>query len=304
MQILGISLRARVLKNSLAYYLFYIIGILGASLVLAIGIGLYIKSYPIIKSYGFWNPLSSVDWFPLKGKFGILPFIISSYYVSIFALVITVPICLLTAIYLIEYANKKILKFFYPIIDILSGLPSVIIGVWGILIVVPLIRDYLAPMFGIHSTGYSVLAGAIVLSVMLVPNVILVFIEILRTIPNELREASLSLGATKWETIKYVVLRKSLPGIIAGLVLGMSRAFGETLAVLMVVGNVVKIPNSPFDPGYPLPALIANNYGEMLSIPLYDSALMYSAFVLFVIVLFFNVLSKLFLNRLIKYMRY
>jgi phosphate transport system permease protein len=220
------------------------------------------------------------------------------------AIIITVPICLLTAIYLIEYAKKRILNFFYPIIDILAGLPSVILGVWGVIIVVPFIRDYLAPFFDAQSTGYSILAGAIVLSVMLVPNVILVFIEILRTIPTELREASLSLGATRWETIKFVVLRKSLPGIIAGLVLGMSRAFGETLAVLMVVGNVIHIPKSVFDPGYPLPALIANNYGEMLSIPLYDSALMYSALVLFVIVLFFNVLSKLFLNKLIKYMRY
>jgi phosphate transport system permease protein len=304
MRIIGNSLKYRVRKNNLAYYFFYVIGILGASLVLAIGIGLYFKSSPIIKSQGIFTPLISVDWFPLKGKFGILPFVISSYYISMLAIIITVPICLLTAIYLIEYAKKRILNFFYPIIDILAGLPSVILGVWGVIIVVPFIRDYLAPFFDAQSTGYSILAGAIVLSVMLVPNVILVFIEILRTIPTELREASLSLGATRWETIKFVVLRKSLPGIIAGLVLGMSRAFGETLAVLMVVGNVIHIPKSVFDPGYPLPALIANNYGEMLSIPLYDSALMYSALVLFVIVLFFNVLSKLFLNKLIKYMRY
>jgi phosphate transport system permease protein len=301
---LGTSLRSRVRTNNLAYYLFYLIGTISASLVLVIGIGLLIKSYPIIESHGFFNSLFSIDWYPLKSKFGILPFLVSSCYVSLLALIISVPVCLLTAIYLIEYASKKVLNIFFPIIDILAGLPSVILGVWGVIIIVPFIRDYLAPFFGVHSTGYSILAGSIVLSVMLVPNIILVFIEILKTIPQELREASLSLGATRWETIKFVVLRKSLPGIIAGIVLGLSRAFGETLAVLMVVGNVVQIPKSVFDPGYPLPALIANNYGEMLSIPLYDSALMFSALVLFGVVLFFNIVSKLFLNRLIKYLKY
>jgi len=302
--ILNYTSRKRLLFNNLSYYAFYAVSIAVSSIVLIIGLGLLIKSFPIIETHGLFKPLLSVDWFPLKGKFGLLSFIVSSYFVSLISLLITVPICLLTAIYLVEYAYTKFLKIFYPIIDILSGLPSVIYGVWGIIIVVPVIKNYIAPLFGVSSTGYSILAGSIVLSVMLVPNVILVFIEIMRTIPQELREASLSVGATKWETIKKVVLRKSLPGLIAGVVLGMSRAFGETLAVLMVVGNVVKIPKSIFDPGYPLPALIANNYGEMLSIPLYDSALMYSAFVLFVIVLIFNIFSKLFLNRLIKAMKY
>jgi phosphate transport system permease protein len=294
----------RIIKNNIIYYTFYLIGGLTSSILFFITIGLLFKSYPIIELNGFFSPIFSSEWFPLKGKFGILSFIISSYYVSLTAVAITVPICLLSAVYLIEYAQKKVLSFFYPIIDILAGLPSVIYGVWGIIVVIPVIRDYIAPIFGIQTTGYSIFAGSIVLSVMLVPNVILVFIEILRTVPQELRDASMSLGATKWETIKLVVLRKSLPGIIAGMVLGMSRAFGETLAVLMVVGNVIKIPYSIFDPGYPLPALIANNYGEMLSIPLYDSALMYCALVLFSIVLVFNILSKIFLNRLIKIMRF
>ena len=294
----------RIIKNNITYYSFYVIGVLASSILFFIAIGLFFKSYPIIQLHGFLSPIISSNWFPLKGKFGILPFIVSSYYISLIAVVITVPICLLTAIYLIEYSKKRVLNFFYPIIDILAGLPSVIFGVWGIIVVIPVIRDFIAPIFGVSTTGYGILAGSIVLSVMLVPNVILVFIEILRTIPQELRDAALSLGTTKWETIKLVVLRKSLPGIIAGMVLGMSRAFGETLAVMMVVGNVAKIPHSIFDAGYPLPALIANNYGEMLSIPLYDSALMYCAFILFLIVLIFNILSKFFLSRLIKMMKF
>jgi phosphate transport system permease protein len=112
-----------------------------------------------------------------------------------------------------------------------------------------------------------------------------------------LKEASLSLGATYWETIKKVVLRKAFPGIIAAFALGVSKAFGETIAVLMVVGNVVQLPKGLFEAGYPLPALIANNYGEMLSIPLYDAALMFAALLLFVIVLIFNIFSRLAIQR-------
>jgi phosphate transport system permease protein len=112
-----------------------------------------------------------------------------------------------------------------------------------------------------------------------------------------MREASLSLGATKWETVRHVVLKKGLQGIIAAIVLGLSRAFGETMAVLMVVGNIPRLPRSIFDGGYPLPALIANNYGEMMSVPLYDAALMLAAGVLLLVVLFFNVLARLILVR-------
>jgi phosphate transport system permease protein len=114
------------------------------------------------------------------------------------------------------------------------------------------------------------------------------------------REASLALGATNWQTVKHVVVRRAFPGIIAAVVLGVSRALGETMAVLMVAGNVARVPHSVFDPAYPLPALIANNYGEMLSIPLYDSALLFSALVLLLVVVFFNVLSRMVLVQVEK----
>jgi phosphate transport system permease protein len=125
-------------------------------------------------------------------------------------------------------------------------------------------------------------------------------VEVLGSVPYEIREASLSLGATKWQTIKHVVIRKAMPGIIAAIVLGLSRAFGETMAVLMVAGNVAKAPSSVFDPAYPLPALIANNYGEMLSVPLYDSALLLACLVLLLVVLFFNVIARVVLIRVEK----
>jgi phosphate transport system permease protein len=207
---------------------------------------------------------------------------------------------LLSAIYLSEYAHPYVKKAVYPMIDVLAGIPPVIYGVWGILVIVPFISETLAPHFVEFSTGYSILAGGIVLAIMIIPLMISVFIEIFDALPGGLREASLSLGATNWQTIKKVVLRKSFPGLAAAVVLAISRAFGETIAVLMVCGNVSEVPKSIFDPAYPLPALIANNYGEMMSIPLYDSALMLSALLLFVIILLFNAVSRLILIRIEK----
>jgi phosphate transport system permease protein len=210
---------------------------------------------------------------------------------------LAVPVSLLTAVYLSEYAPRFIREFTKPLIDLLAGLPSVIYGVWGVLLVVPLVGRVIAPIFGLQSSGYSLLAGGIVLAIMIFPTIISVALEVFSSIPDQMREASLSLGATKWETVRHVVLKKGLQGIIAAVVLGLSRAFGETMAVLMVVGNVARVPHSIFDAGYPLPALIANNYGEMMSVPFYDAALMLAAGVLLLVVLIFNILARLILVR-------
>lgn len=266
-------------------------------IVVLIVFGLFQKSKPILLAKSFTGLLFSSAWQPLKGQFGLFPFIMGTLWVTFVALIIAVPISLLTAIYLSEYAPRWIRDLAKPIIDLLAGLPSVVFGVWGILAVVPLVGDVIAPLFGTYSSGYSILAGGIVLAVMIFPTIIHVSLEVFASIPYPLREASLSLGATKWETVRYVVLRKGAQGIIAAGVLGLSRAFGETMAVLMVVGNVPLVPKSVFSPGYPLPALIANNYGEMMSVPQYDSALMLAALVLLVVVLSFSVLARWILAR-------
>jgi len=170
-------------------------------------------------------------------------------------------------------------------------------------VLAPLSKRWLnfLPFFSVNQpTGFSILAGGMVLAVMIAPLVISVIYEIFATVPDELRHASLAIGATKWETIRRVVIPQVLPGIIAGIVLGASRAFGETIAVLMVVGNVAKLPTSIFDAAYPLPALIANNYGDMMSIPLYDAALLCAALILLVVILIFNILSTIVLKRFLK----
>jgi len=262
-----------------------------------LGIGLYIKSILLLEEKSLWDLLFSSDWRPLSGNFGFLSFAISSLWVTALSLLIAGPICLLTAIHLTQYAKKWVLKIMHPVIDILAGIPSVIFGVWGILVIVPFISRYVAPVFGIETSGYTILAGSIVLAVMIIPFILNILIEVFRMIPDELKEASLSLGASKWQTIKLVLIRKAFPGILSAFGLGISRAFGETIAVLMVVGNVAKIPTGVFQAGYPLPALIANNYGEMLSIPMYDSALMLAALILFCVVLIFNFLSRILIMR-------
>lgn len=254
-------------------------------------VGLILKSTLLLKEKSILDLLFSSEWKPLSGEFGFLPFITSSLWVTFISVVIAAPICLFTAIYLTQYTKRFVLKIMHPIIDILAGIPSVIYGVWGVIIIVPFVSK-IAVWFNVQSSGYSILSGAIVLAVMIIPFILNILIEIYRSIPIELSEASLSLGATKWETIKKVLTRKAFPGIISSFGLGVSRAFGETMAVLMVVGNVVHIPKGIFQAGYPLPALIANNYGEMLSIPMYDSALMFAALILFVVVTIFNLGSR------------
>jgi phosphate transport system permease protein len=290
-------------KDILASKTMLALTVASAAIILLMIAGLYLKSRPILANQPLGHLLFSSRWHPFRGEFGFLAFIMGTLWVTGVAVVIAVPLCLLTAIYLSEYAHSRVREWVKPLIDILAGIPSVVYGVWGILVIVPLIKDYVAPFFGSFSTGYSILSGGIVLAVMIFPVIIHVALEILRAVPQEVREASLALGATRWQTIKHVVMRKALPGVAAAIVLGISRAFGETMAVLMVVGNVAKIPGSVLDPAYPLPALIANNYGEMLSIPLYDSALLLASLVLLLVVLIFNVLSRMILVRVERSIR-
>jgi phosphate transport system permease protein len=288
----------RIFKDKLANGVMLGLTTLSLLLVVGIGIGLYLKSQPILEQKTLWTLLSTTEWKPSSGEFGFLPFILGTLWITGLAIVMALPIALLTAIYLTEYSKSSVKRFVFPALDILAGLPSVVYGVWGTLFIVPWISETLAPHFVEYATGYSTLAGGIVLGVMILPLLISLFVEIFSVVPDDLRNATLSLGATPWQTIKLVVLRKSFSGILAAVVLAISRAFGETIAVLMVCGNLPVIPGSVFDSCYPIPALIANNYGEMLSVPLYDSALMLAAFFLFIVVLVFNAGSRIILHRI------
>lgn len=267
-------------------------------LPVVIGAGLVFKSLPLLQEAPIGTMLSSSNWSPQEGHFGFFAFIMGSVWVTLLSFVLSAPVCLLAAIYLTEYSPGWLTQTMYFVIDVLAGIPSVVYGVWGVLIIVPFLADYVAPALGLSTTGYCLMSGGIVLAIMAVPYMLNMLMEVFRSVPIELKEASLSLGATYWETIKWIVLRKGLTGIIAALSLGISKALGETIAVLMVVGNVAKVPASVFDAAYPLPALIANNYGDMMSVPLYDAALMFSALLLFVMILLFNSITSFFLHRI------
>ncbi|MBU7016233.1 MAG: phosphate ABC transporter permease subunit PstC [Theionarchaea archaeon] len=270
--------------------------LLASLLIFFIAFGLYMKSRPILEITSIRELITSSSWYPLRGEFGFFPFLMGTFWVTFMAMILALPVCLLCSIYMAEYAPKKFTEIVKPLIDLLAGIPSVVYGVFGILAVVPLIRE-IAHIVNVSTTGYSVLAGGIVLAIMVFPIIISVSVEVLQSVPYEARESSLALGATQWQTVKKVVLKKAFPGIVAATILGFSRAFGETMAVLMVVGNVVQVPHSVLDEAYPLTALIANNYGEMLSIPLYDSALLLGALILLVIVFIFSVAARLILMR-------
>ncbi len=280
-------------------------------LVPILAVALSLRARPILSSRTFGELLLSTEWHPLRGEFGFYPFIMGTLWVTAVAMFLAVPPSLLTAIYLAEYAPAKVRALAKPLIDLLAGIPSVVYGVWGMLTVVPFVERTVAPtlnrwlgVLGVfhtdNPTGYGVLAGGLVLALMIVPIIIAVGEEVIRAVPQGLREASLALGATRWQTVRNVVLRRAWPGVMAAVVLGLSRAFGETMAVLMVVGNVPQVPRSIFDAAYPLTALIANNYGEMMSVPLYDAALLGGALILLLIVLAFNTASRLVLVRAVR----
>lgn len=304
------SLASRQRQDRAAGNTLFVITLVPVTLVIVITIALALRFWPILKEYSFWELVSGTVWKPMQGKFGFWPFITGTFWVTIVGVGLAVPPCLLTSLYLSEYARAATRAFMKPLLDLLAAIPSVVYGVWGVVTIVPFVGDTLAPFCKQHlgfiplltsknPTGYSVLAGGIVLAVMIAPFIIAVTYEVLATISQGLREASLAVGATRWQTIRAIVIRQTMPGIVAGVVLGATRAIGETMAVLMVVGNVPQVPKSIFDTAYPLPALIANNYGEMMSIPLYDAALLGAAFMLLVIILVFNIASTLVLQRML-----
>lgn len=242
------------------------------------------RSLPLLQTQPLAALLLSTEWSPSEGQFGFYPFVAGTLAVTMLALVFAVPLGLLSAVHLAEFAAARTRRLLLPLIDVLAGIPSVVFGVFGIVVLVPLVRDVIAPRFGAVTSGYCLLTGGLVLALMVLPVIIALGVEVLRSVPQELRLASRALGVPAWTTVRRVVLRAAAPQLGAVLVLAFARAAGETMAVLMVVGNVAVLPDSLFSSVYPLPALIANNYGEMMSIPTYDSALLFAALLLLVIV--------------------
>ena len=216
-------LQRRIFKDKAARWVMLALTGLSLFLLIAIGIGLFFKSRLILSEHSLWDLLSGSSWKPLSGEFGFLPFIVGTLFVTALSIAIALPISLLSAIFLTEYANSWVKRVVFPIFDILAGIPSVVYGVWGTLIIVPWIADKLGPHFVDYTSGYTVLASGIVLGIMILPILVSLLIEIFTIVPQDYREASASLGATKWQTCSKVILRKAMPGIVAAVVLSISK---------------------------------------------------------------------------------
>jgi len=262
-------------------------------------------SFGILQEESISKLIFSSTWKPFSGEFGLFAVIIDTLIVTAISMLIAIPISVLSAIYIAEYAPKKFRNIVRPFIDVLAGVPSVVFGLCALLVFVPVVRDTVAPFFGYNiGSGFGLFTASLILAIMVFPIIISLCVESFSSVPTALKEASLSLGATKWETIKKVIFRASGPGVLAAIFLGFGRAFGETIAVSMVIGNQEIIPSSIFGTGQTLASLIASNYTEVSSIPILASALIFVALILFVVVLFFNLLGYFVLHRTSRRWKY
>ena len=200
------------------------------------------EGLPLFIKIGVGKIIGGFKWAPTKGSFGIFPMIVSSFLVTVGALVIGAPLGLSCAIYLSEYSGKKLKMVLKPAIELLAGIPSVVYGFLGVIYIVPLVRNYLG------GSGFSLLSTSIVLGVMILPTIISISFDALVSVPRTYREGSFAMGATKWQTIWRVTVPSAKSGILASFILGMGRAIGETMAVIMIAGNALKIPTSILDP--------------------------------------------------------
>jgi phosphate transport system permease protein len=275
-------------KNRMTEFLIekglFITAIFSIVIILIIILFILIEGLPAIEHYGFFSFFFESTWAPSDGEFGVWAMIIASIFVTLLSLLMAVPLSLLCAIFMAEVAPNSVRKILKPVVETLSGIPSVVYGFFGLIVLVPIVREN----FG--GTGFSMFTASLILTVMVLPTIITISQDSLRAVPQEYREASLGLGATNWQTIKNIIFPAALPGIVTAIILGMGRAIGETLAVIMVVGNVVQIPYSIFDPVRTLTANIAIEMGYATGI--HYNALFGTAIVLFIIIIILLIVAN------------
>jgi phosphate transport system permease protein len=242
------------------------------------------------------------DWDPVNGNFGAMPFIYGTLVSSLLALLLAVPLSIGVAVFITEMCPQSLRAIISFLVELLAAIPSVIYGLWAIFVLAPLLRDYVEPFlaktlgwtgfFTGPAYGLGMLAAGIILAIMIVPIIASITREVLVAVPQNQREAVLALGATRWEMIRMGVLRNARIGIVGGVILGLGRALGETMAVTMVIGNRPDIAKSLFAPGYTMASVIANEFSEATG-DLYLSALIEIGLALFIVTLIVNALARL-----------
>jgi phosphate ABC transporter permease protein PstC len=238
--------------------------------------------------------------------FGAWPLILGTLITSAIALVIGVPVAVATALYLTELCPRRLRTPLSILVDLLAAVPSVVYGLWGVFVLIPKLKGFqqslsstfsFLPFVGGTVAGPSYFIAGLILAIMILPIVSAIAREVISTVPAEHKEAALSLGATRWEMIRIAVLPYSRPGITGGAMLGLGRAIGETIAVVLVIGNSPSLGHSLFQQGYTLAAVIANEFGEAASTPVYRSALFAAGLALFVLTLLVNVVARRYVVR-------
>lgn len=265
------------------------------------------SSWPSIKTFGL-RFLTSGTWDPVAGEFGAGPMIFGTLYSSLVALVLAVPLAIGVAIFLTEFAPLWLRRPVGTLVELLAAIPSVVYGLWGIFVLIPLLRTYAipplqavlgwTPLFSGTFYGSSMLAASIILAIMILPYISSVSREVLAAVPPSQREAALALGATRWEAVWSAVLPYARPGLVGAVVLGLGRALGETMAVVMVIGNRHDLSLSLVEPGYTMAAIIANEFNEAAG--LQRAALFEIGLVLFAVTVAVNAFARLLVWRVAR----
>lgn len=284
--------KSKAVWTFLGEKLVFLCGLLSVIVIAGILIFLLKDSLPVFKSTSLKEFLLGQDWYPLSDQFGILTLIVGSLLVTFGAMVIAVPLGIGTAIYIGELASPRVREILKPLVELLAAVPSVVWGFIGYLVLAPWIKG----IFHLD-TGLTALSGSITLAFMSLPTIVSISEDSLRTVPDSYKEASLSLGATDWQTIRHAILPAASSGIIAAIMLGVGRAIGETMAVLMVTGNSSAMPHSILDPVRTLTATIAAEMGETVQFSNHYYALFAIGTVLFVITFIINSIADLALRR-------
>jgi phosphate transport system permease protein len=279
-------------KEKLSGRVFLALAFSSISALAIITVFIFINGIPIISRVGFIDFIFGMTWEPEQGQFGILPMIIGTFSVTLGAAVLGVPIGICCSIFMAEFAPAAMKNIFRPAIQLLAGIPSVVYGFWGLLYVVPAIRNHLG------GPGLSILAGSIVLALMTLPTIISISEVSLIALPRHYKEGALALGMTHWQTIRHVLLPAAKSGIVAAVILGLGRAVGETMAIIMVLGNAVAVPQSILDPVRTL----TTNIGIEMSYASgeHREALFATGIVLFVIIMALNITAQYITRKKVK----
>ena len=253
----------------------WVLGIMILVVAGLIVLNLALVARPLAKEHSLWGFITDTQWDPVEDHFGALTFLYGTLVTAAVSLVLAVPVAIGLGLFITQFAPPRLGRILTMPVELLAAIPSVVYGLWGLFVVVPLLRESVEPWLGKHfgwiplfsgpPIGLGYLASGIILAVMILPTIVAVSVEVMKTTPEANREAALALGATKWEAVMMAVIPYSRAGILGAVLLGLGRALGETMAVTMVIGNSPQISASLFAAGYSLPAVIANEFAEAVT---------------------------------------